>query len=203
MAVAVLEKYLVPDLVSHIFDPICKENMAKVNKEILSIPSIFEKALAQSLSLSKWVDCNDDKANDLALMEILKENHEVRYFHDDYIYWDTEVYLIDDNKFVLIHWQHDGQERDHVIVEGFLENLQVKIERFYYKSWGEESVRLSLDEMMKTCGGPEYLPIIPFQFLLEKMTGKYFDKHMIDLNYHSGKSWQNIKLLVKHYFERD
>jgi len=202
MAIAILSKYLIDDLVDRICEPVHRLNMVDVQKEIVSFPSVFEKALSQSLILTKWAGKGDDEANDLALLEILREKHEVRYFLDDYIYWNTDLYIIDDNKFVFIHSLHDGEDRDHLIVEGFLENETIKIERFYYKSWTKESVCLSLETMLEK-HNHVMITSIPFQFLMEKMLGKYCDRHMIDFNYHSGKSWRNVDFMVKHYFERE
>ena len=188
---------MVEDLVDCICEPIHRMNMADVKKEIVSFPSIFEKALVQSIRKS---DAYNDNKNDIILLEILKEKNEVRYFEDDYIYWDTELYLINDNQFVFIHWQHDGEERDHFIVEGFLENQKIKIERIFYKSWTEESVCLSLAQMLEKHGS-HMISSIPFQFVMEKMIGEYEDdNHMIDLNYHSGKSWKDVEFMTGHYF---
>jgi len=165
------------------------------------VPSVFEAALAQSLHIWKEnsSDNENDKNIDRTLLNLLKDKScDVQYFYNDYMYWNTELYIFDD-KFVCIHWQHDGEERDHLIVEGFLENREIKIERLYYKSLTNESVCHSLEELLDKCGG--HIPVIPFQFVLETMTAVYHDNHMIDLTHQSGKKWSNVDFMVEHYFQ--
>ena len=160
MAAHVLSKHLCEDLVHYISEIVHKDRMVDVLSELLTRPGIFEQ---------------DDP-----IAHLVQQGHMLLVRHDDY---DASVVHIDDSHFVLWHEYNMG---DILMIEGFIDNGFIKIERLYL-SFHEHQQRQVIESMENL--NVHTFDTYPFVFLLEHYANS---EYTIDFSYYSGKRWYDI-----------
>lgn len=128
-----------------------------------------------------------DKPNPL---KHLKDMYDAEVYIDAYVYWSTiVVHLPKTNRFFMWHHYADSpHEQDLILVDGFVEDGALKMERCMYKNlYTKECFNNINDHNQKYNGN---MNNIPFSFLSNTVLNKEEDLP-IDFTYDSGRTWEN------------
>lgn len=184
MATAFLESHLPADVVGMVSEYVHKSRMANV---LISIPDHMCSVEAAFASTADPIST-------------LKKNYpDAKIYVDDWVDWLTVVIKLTDSRFFFMFSFVEGSETEEMLVDAFIENNVVKIERLYYKSYhymGDEFGCDYLEEYVRKKQS-FFDNMVPFQYAMSAMTGKPipWNRPNIDYKYSSGKKWCNGKQL--------
>jgi hypothetical protein len=130
----------------------------------------------------------------LLVQKLIKAGHEVCVRHDDYIYWCTSVVHIDDFRFVMMH-EYGDEDVNRFIVEGFIENGIIKLERMVMMHQNQRGDRKIITTMEQLISNGEIYNHIPFQYVMEHYSVSHPKPVTFDFKYDSGKTWTNPDLI--------
>lgn len=168
------------DLVQLISKEVHKDRMRSVMVDLHTVPGVFEVAMGSSTSCFEE---DDERPID----ELRRMGHEVVVRHDDYIYWWTTVVHIDDSRFVMMHEMSDDEYHERIVVEGFVDCCNIKLERLFVEHRYRGGKAESMDELrLLKPRGSCISNMIPFQFVMEHYGYQHPE---VDISYDSGKRW--------------
>ena len=183
------ERLCSDDLVNSVCEMVHRGNMSDVLAELEARPGLFEAVLTGP-SYDPGAE-GDEDAGFRPIHELVRMGHEVRVVHEDYIYWWTTVVHIDDAHFVLVH-EYDDDVRYELVVEGFVENGVIKIERMNYKRNRPVFEASSVKEAGRITNH------IPFQFVLEHHG---IETVNIDYTHHSDRKWKDHRRVWQWFYD--
>lgn len=124
----------------------------------------------------------------------LVEKHGVHITADiDWVDWAQVAIQFPHGRFIVWHDYADGPDYETILMEGYVEDQKIKVERGYYEYRGKvEEVDVSrFYEIIKNH--------IPFQFYSREYHG--VDELLVDTSYISGKKWADPASILSWFDE--
>lgn len=125
--------------------------------------------------------------NNKSPIRTLEKKHNTTLQMENDIYGLIYVIMIDDNQFISYHYE----EFNDLMIHGFIENNQIKIERVVHKH------NLQIYHSIKDISFTNYASILYVEELFDYEPGQL----EIDFNYESGKKWQNHEKIYEWFHE--
>jgi len=172
-----LDNLLNNDVVDIIYIKLHNSYMKDLIHEIGNYSSVFETLIL----------------NNKNPIRILEKKHNVTLDMEKNIYGRIYVIMIDDNQFITYH-----KSDDNLIIHGFIERDRIKIERIGYRH------NLQIYHSIKDITFTNCNPILYVEnsiLYVEELFDYKPGELQIDLNYESGKKWQNHAKVYKWFRE--
>jgi hypothetical protein len=167
MTIAILSNKLNNDLVDKIFTSVHNSYMEECIPGLINAPSVMDKIVKSPDGLTELI-----------------ENHGVHITADmDWVDWAQVAIQFPSSRFIIWHDYADCPDYETILVEGFVENEKIKVERAHFEHRGEI-------EEVDVCRFYEIIKNhIPFQFY----SRQYHDVNelLVDTSYVSGKKWSD------------
>jgi hypothetical protein len=122
-------------------------------------------------------------------LNYLTEVHGAKVYMDNYLYWETVViHMPSTNRFFMWHHYTDSpREQDIILIDGFVEDNALKVERCMYEDTYIAKRFYSINTRLQKTGG---INTIPFTFLAQTVLNRVEDLPF-ELSYRSGKKWDD------------
>jgi hypothetical protein len=118
MAIAYLSRKVNNDVVDYICKKIHEENIKSVLFDVKHMPSIVEKALKYNKDPFIW---------------LANKKYNVKCMVEEWVNWNIVLLMINNIHIIVINGVMDNDQEFQLLLEGFIEDKNLKIDRFYYK----------------------------------------------------------------------